>query len=147
MTNNTGDSYSSSVVVSGSVVHVVWNDNRDGNFEIYYKRNPTGNLVGINNNGTKIPSSYSLSQNYPNPFNPITKIKLEIPQDVKRKTSDVKLVVYDILGKEFAKLVNEQLQPGTYEVTFDGSTLYSGVYFYKIVADNFVETRKMILLK
>ncbi len=78
LTNNTAFSWYPSVAVSGSVVHVVWKDNRDGNWEIYYKRNPTGNPVGIQNISTEIPSTYSLSQNYPNPFNPTTNIKFSI---------------------------------------------------------------------
>jgi hypothetical protein len=150
LTNSTGDSYSSSVAVSGTVVHVVWNDNRDGNFEIYYKRNPTGNAVAINNISTEIPSSYSLSQNYPNPFNPTTNVQFSIPQPVilsAAKNLFVTLKIYDILGKEVATLVNEILQAGTYEVKFDGSTLNSGVYFYKLQTGDFVDVKKMILIK
>ncbi len=84
LTNNTAYSSYPSVAVSGSVVHVVWHDNRDGNWEIYYKRNPTGNTIGIKNISSEIPSSYSLEQNYPNPFNPITKIKFDITNDSRR---------------------------------------------------------------
>ncbi len=61
--------------------------------------------------------------------------------------SNVKLVIYDILGKEIQILVNEQLQPGTYEVTFDGSNLPSGIYFYKLTSGNFTATKKLVLLK
>ncbi|HEY5123287.1 MAG TPA: YCF48-related protein [Ignavibacteria bacterium] len=95
----------------------------------------------------KIIIEYSLSQNYPNPFNPVTRIKFQITSDVKRKTSDVKLIIYDILGKEIIVLVNEQLKPGIYESTFDGSNLPSGVYFYQLKTGNFLENKKMLLIK
>jgi len=98
--------------------------------------------VGINPISTEIPSSYSLSQNYPNPFNPTTKIKFDVA-----RLGDVKIVVYDVMGREVQSLVNESLKPGTYEASFDGSQLTSGVYFYKMVTEGFTETKRMILLK
>jgi len=98
--------------------------------------------VAINNVNGEIPSEFSLSQNYPNPFNPRTVISFQLPT-----VSDVMLKVYDATGKEIATLVNERLQPGTYETTFDGSGLNSGVYFYKLTTDGFSETKRMILLK
>jgi len=104
-------------------------------------------ITGIENIGSKLPSSYSLYQNYPNPFNPVTKIKFEISSEVKSQKSNVKLVIYDILGKETTTLVNEQLQPGIYEVTLDGSNLPSGIYFYQLRSGDFVNTKKLILLK
>jgi hypothetical protein len=88
-----------------------------------------------------------LYQNYPNPFNPSTKIKFNIASNVRSQTANVKLIIYDIIGREIKILVNEQLQPGTYEVTFDGSALPSGVYFYKLETGNYTETEKMLLLK
>jgi len=142
LTNNFATSLYPSVAVSGSVIHVVWQDYRDGNDEIYYKRNPTGNPIGIQNISTETPSKYSLSQNYPNPFNPTTNIKFSIIN-----SGDVKLVVYDIQGREVQTLVNERLNAGTYEVKFDGSMLTSGVYFYKMVSEGFTETKRMILIK
>ncbi|MCX6157241.1 MAG: YCF48-related protein [Ignavibacteriae bacterium] len=96
----------------------------------------------VNPISTETPSKYSLSQNYPNPFNPTTNIKFSIVN-----SGDVKLVVYDIQGREVQTLVNESLKPGTYEAAFDGSTLNSGVYFYKLVTGNFTETKKMLLIK
>lgn len=90
----------------------------------------------------QIPSRYELYQNYPNPFNPTTIIKFQIS-----KLSDTKIIVFDVLGKEVRTLVNERLQPGTYETTFDGSTLNSGVYFYIMTAGNFTETKRMVLIK
>ena len=89
-----------------------------------------------------IPSKYSLSQNYPNPFNPTTSIKFNLP-----KSSDVKLVVYDMLGREVRTLVNEFKQAGNHIVDFNASALSSGSYFYRITAGEFTDTKRMILLK
>lgn len=142
LTNSYGDSWKQSVSVSGSAVYVIWSDSRNGNYEIYFKRNPTGNITGIVNINSEIPSSYSLSQNYPNPFNNTSNFKFEISN-----LSDVKIIVYDIQGREVQTLVNERLQPGTYETTFDGTNLNSGVYFYKLTAGDFSETKRMVLIK
>jgi fibronectin-binding autotransporter adhesin len=89
-----------------------------------------------------IPTEFSLSQNYPNPFNPRTTIKYSIPQ-----TNFVSITVYNMLGKEVSKLVNEEKLSGSYEVQFDGSKLSSGVYFYSLHAGKFIETKKIMLLK
>lgn len=102
-----------------------------------------GNPIGIQPISNEIPKDFSLYQNYPNPFNPSSKIKFQIS-----KLSDTKLIVYDILGREAATLVNEQLQPGTYEAVFDGSNFASGVYFYTLETDGVsMETKKMVLIK
>lgn len=101
-----------------------------------------GGLIGISVVNSEMPVNYSLHQNYPNPFNPISKIKFEIP-----KLTDVKIIVYDLLGREVATLVNELLKPGTYEVNFDGSNFASGIYFYSLITDDFSETKKMVLMK
>jgi hypothetical protein len=93
------------------------------------------------------PTEYSLSQNYPNPFNPTTKIRYSIPRDVKGEKQEVKLVVYDILGKEVVTLVNEEQTAGNYEVEFNGKNLASGVYIYRIQASEYVNSKKIILLK
>ncbi len=143
LTNSSGVSSYPCPITSGPVVHVLWTDNRDGVLsEIYYKRDPTGNPIGIITISTEIPVSSSLSQNYPNPFNPNSKIKFQIA-----KLSSAKLVVFDALGREVQTLVNEQLKAGTYEVDFDGSKFASGVYYYKLVTNDFVETKKMVLMK
>lgn len=102
--------------------------------------------VGIIFNN-EIPKDFSLSQNYPNPFNPSTKIKFDIPSNVKSQTANVNLVLYDLLGRVVATLVNQSLQPGKYEVEFDGSNLSSGTYFYRIQAGTFTDIKKMILLR
>jgi hypothetical protein len=99
-------------------------------------------IIGIQNINTGIPSSYSLGQNYPNPFNPITNVKFSIV-----KSGDVRIVVYDLQGREVQTLVNERLNAGTYEVKFDGSMLTSGVYFYRLTTGGFSETKKMLLIK
>jgi hypothetical protein len=93
------------------------------------------------------PLEFSLEQNYPNPFNPTTKIKYTIPQDERRETKNVRLIVYDVLGNEVAILVNEEQQPGIYEVEFNGSNLSSGVYFYSLTAGSFKAAKKLILTK
>jgi hypothetical protein len=81
-----------------------------------------------------VPKYFSLSQNYPNPFNPTTKIKFDTPPQPSPKGREqwVRLLIYDILGREITTLVNQQLKPGTYEVEWDGSNFPSGVYFYKL---------------
>jgi len=89
-----------------------------------------------------LPNRYTLYQNYPNPFNPITEIGFHIAE-----AGHVTLNVYDILGREVATLVNERKAPGTYEAKFDGSHLASGVYFYRLSTNNFVQTRKLVLLR
>jgi hypothetical protein len=94
------------------------------------------------------PTEYKLEQNYPNPFNPSTVINYYIPSDVKRQTSDVKLIIYNTPGMEIATLVNEKQLTGSYSVTFDGSDLPSGMYFYKLfINGNSIETKRMVLLK
>ncbi len=105
------------------------------------KKNSTITSVQRNKK-SEIPSEYTLQQNYPNPFNPTTKIVYQLP-----KEGYVSLKVYNILGKEIASLVNEKKTTGTYQVIFDGSNLSSGIYFYRLQSENFVETRKLILLK
>ena len=94
------------------------------------------------NSITSEPGKFTLSQNYPNPFNPVTRLDYSIPVQ-----GFVSLKVYDALGKEVASLVNEKKNTGLYEVEFNGSGLSSGIYFYTLTADNFTETKRMILLK
>jgi len=110
-------------------------------------RRPLGELItGIQPVSNEIPNKYSLSQNYPNPFNPSTVIRFSVPND-KLTTNNVQLIVYDVMGREVQTLVNESLRQGTYETTFDGSKLTSGVYFYRLTAGEFTDTKKLILLK
>ena len=83
-----------------------------------------------------------MTQNYPNPFNPLTTILFSVPEAVKAS-----LVVYDILGREVDVLIDDVVQPGNYQVQFDGTRLSSGVYFYRLVAGRYVATYKMQLVK
>ena len=98
-------------------------------------------VVGINDEEIEL-IDFSLTQNYPNPFNPSTTIRYEIPEN-----QFVTLKVYDLLGKEVATLVNEEKQAGSYSVDFDASNLTTGMYIYKIQTGDFVDTKKMILIK
>jgi hypothetical protein len=100
------------------------------------------NLVGLHQTGTTIPKNFSLYQNYPNPFNPTTKIKFDLAQ-----STNVELVIYNSLG-EAVKTENFGIhQAGQYEFLFEAAGLSSGVYFYKLIASDFVSTKKMILVK
>ncbi len=98
--------------------------------------------LGISHNGTNVPTVYSLAQNYPNPFNPTTTISFGIP-----KAGQVKMVVYDVLGRVVTTLVNEHKDAGMYNVAFDASNYASGVYFYKLEAGDFTSIKKMVLVK
>ena len=99
-------------------------------------------LVGVNEGSIELPKEYSISQNYPNPFNPITKIKFALPQNAMTK-----IIIYDLLGREVQTLINNELRAGYHEINFDGGNFHSGVYFYRIQAGNFIQTKKMILMK
>lgn len=105
---------------------------------IKYSQQP----IGIRATSNIIPEEFYISQNYPNPFNPTTTIEFNIPQ-----SSKVKLIIYDIMGREIALLVNKQLNAGSYEVEWDAGNFSSGVYLFQIQAEQFAATRKMILLK
>ena len=98
--------------------------------------------VSVDDENPVQPTEFSLSQNYPNPFNPVTRIQYSV-----NSTQNVTLKVYDLLGREVATLVNEEKPAGNYEVEFDGSALTSGIYFYQVKAGNFIETKKMVLLR
>ncbi len=89
-----------------------------------------------------VPASFSLSQNYPNPFNPVTQISFSLPE-----RAEVRLAVYNIVGQKVAELVNEKLDAGSYQVSWDGRSFASGVYFYRMEAEDYRMTRKMVLLK
>ncbi|RPI17293.1 MAG: T9SS C-terminal target domain-containing protein [Ignavibacteriae bacterium] len=122
--------------------------------------NPTGNLlivpnfninsltfIQINTIGIKkieniVPNEYRLYQNYPNPFNPKTIINFQLPM-----SNDVKLIIYDALGREVTTLVNEPLKPGTYEVEWNAYEFPSGVYFYRLQTESFTDTKRMVLIK
>jgi hypothetical protein len=98
-------------------------------------------VTGVTTEKINVPASYTLSQNYPNPFNPVTIIKFELP-----KASQVSLCVFDILGRQVSVLMNEKKNAGVHAVKFDGSNHASGVYFYRLQAGTYVETKKLLLL-
>jgi hypothetical protein len=101
-----------------------------------------GSTIGISPISGSLPEKYSLSQNYPNPFNPVTNIKFTLPS-----AGMVKLSVFDLQGREVAVLADKNLAAGEYKADFDASGLSSGVYFYKLVTNEFTEVKKMMLIK
>jgi hypothetical protein len=127
-------------------------------FSIYFVSSSTGWIVGQygtilkttdggvtfvgEDNKSVMPEKYILSQNYPNPFNPATVINYSIPV-----TGNVKIDVFDLLGRKIKTIVNEEKSAGTYIVKFDASFLSSGVYFYRLQVGNFVSTKKMVIMK
>ena len=107
----------------------------------------TGGSTSVGEN--EKPVDFVLHQNYPNPFNPSTTIRFQIGEveGQKSEVSHVMLKVFDLLGGEVATLVNDEMQPGSYEKTFSGNGLASGVYLYQLSAGSFVQTRKLLLLR
>jgi hypothetical protein len=118
-----------------------------------YVYRTTFTTIGIEKLGTEIPVNYKLYQNYPNPFNPVTTIKFSLPNPSEGGAMKVRLIVYDVLGREVASLIpplrggQEGLQSGTYEVKWDAAGYPSGVYFYRLITGNYSATNKMILVK
>jgi len=103
---------------------------------------------GIQKIGTETPAGFELFQNYPNPFNPVTRVRFSVPLNKGGERGlYIRLLIFDLLGREIATLVNESLPPGTYEVSWDGTNYPSGVYLYRFSAENYVETKRMVLLK
>ena len=98
--------------------------------------------TAITNLSDIVPDKFNLSQNYPNPFNPVTKINFQIAS-----SGNVKLNVYDISGKSISDLVDQHMTPGSYSVTFDASSVPSGVYFYRLETDLYSEVKRMMLIK
>jgi hypothetical protein len=108
-----------------------------------FLRQPCSGTTDIEPPGTvDVPREFVLLQNYPNPFNPTTRIEWRMPE-----SRFVSLKVYDILGREVAILVNENLNPGNHERTFDGTGLASGVYFYRFIAGSFSASKKFMIVK
>ncbi|MBT8378419.1 MAG: T9SS type A sorting domain-containing protein [Ignavibacteria bacterium] len=99
-------------------------------------------ITGLNSELEQIPTVIALNQNYPNPFNPATIIKYSIPG-----RSFISLKIYDVLGNEISTIVNEEKPAGSYEIEFAATNLPSGVYFYQLKAGDFIETKKMVLMK
>lgn len=145
--NNMGDNLS--ITSANGNLYPVWMDNKVHPSGIFQILSATVNYttIGVKKISFEVPEKFQLKQNYPNPFNPVTKIKFDVPSIVKSQTSNVKMTVYDIIGREISILVNGDLKPGSYEVTFDGANLPSGAYYYRLKTDGYSETRKMVLLK
>ena len=101
----------------------------------------TFNCISVEN-AENIPLEFSLEQNYPNPFNPNTIISFSILE-----RANVNLKVYDILGNEIVTLINEETEAGSYNINFNANVLPTGVYFYQLVSNEYVETKKMLLIK
>ncbi|HMQ69495.1 MAG TPA: T9SS type A sorting domain-containing protein [Ignavibacteria bacterium] len=110
-----------------------------------------GGVTSLTLAETSLPENLYLGQNYPNPFNPATKIKFEIPDAINSgrdgSITNTRLTIYDISGKEIASLLNEQLQPGLYEVEWNAGNYPSGTYIYNLTSGAFSDTRKMFLIK
>ncbi len=127
----------------GNKIVPVWTDERAGGFDMEIYTAVIDITTGIQPVAGNVPAKYELMQNYPNPFNPSTNILFNLP-----KKSNVSLSIYDISGKEVATLLSGDYESGEHSVTWDGSAVASGVYFYKLIAsDGFTETKKMILVK
>jgi len=99
-------------------------------------------ISGVTGNTTTIPQEYQLYQNYPNPFNPVTNIKYDVP-----KSAMVKLRVFDITGKLVDVLINQEMEPGAYEINWNGANYASGVYFYKFESGDYTKVMRMVLIK
>ncbi|MCH8942325.1 MAG: T9SS type A sorting domain-containing protein [Bacteroidetes bacterium] len=125
-----------SLAISGNNIYAGTNGNG------VYKRQLSDIITDVEEIHNIIPDIFSLSQNYPNPFNPSTVISFQLSS-----VSKVSLKVYDLLGREVAVLVNEEKPAGIYKVNFNAGNLPSGVYFYKMKAGSFVQTKKLILMK
>ncbi len=122
---------------------VSWADVRDGSEDIYASRvNQNGTLTAVKDVGGEKPIGFVLEQNYPNPFNPATTIRFELP-----RSSHVCLRVFDPLGRKVATLLDSQINPGTHDVDWNASNISSGVYFYRLEAGEYTETRKLIILR
>lgn len=133
------------IVFKDNKVFNVWQDNHEHGvgYDIWANVYNFGYLVtGVNNKKINTPINFKLSQNYPNPFNPTTVISYQFPV-----AGYVSLKVYDILGREVATLVNQRQNPGQHQVTFNASNLASGTYFYRLRTGDFVQVKKMLLLK
>ncbi len=107
-----------------------------------WKRPLSQMVTSVNQAPTGLPEKFALYQNYPNPFNPTTEISYQLSA-----VSNVTLKIHDILGREVTALVNEKQEPGSYSMTFDGSRLASGLYFYRLVAGNYSATKRLVLMK
>jgi photosystem II stability/assembly factor-like uncharacterized protein len=112
------------------------------NSKIYRTNNAGDTFVSVETESDNSVNNFEISQNYPNPFNPATNIVFSIAE-----SSNIKIVVYNLIGEEIAVLLNEHKNSGQYEINFDGSGLSSGIYYYQLITPNYITTKKMILLR
>ena len=138
------DQFGNSVSISGdyAVVGVSSNDDNGNNSGLAYVYNGFTSPVGVEGERVGIPAEFSLSQNHPNPFNPVTTIEFSLPA-----MGYTLLTIYNLRGQEIAKLVSGEIQAGYHKVNWNASNFASGIYFYRLQAGDFVQTRKMVLLK
>jgi hypothetical protein len=152
-TTNQGVNWSTFITKTSSTIYDIdfVNSNTGyifGSYGIILKTTTGSEPIAVKQISVEMPKKFILEQNYPNPFNPSTKIKFSIPYSpFEGGKGDVKLVVFNILGQQIAALVNQQLSPGTYEVEWPASNFSSGIYFYKLTAGDYYETKKMVLMK
>jgi len=119
-----------------------WIGTGNGGLAVYREGGVIIIPVEVKEKSNEIPTKFALYQNYPNPFNPTTTIEFDIPE-----RTNVKLIIYDILGREVETLVNKELEPGKYKINFTATNLPSGVYFYTLRTPKFTKTNKMLLIK
>jgi len=134
---NTGmpaSGYDGSLLIISGIAGITIDELRVSNIQRTY--------TSVDNNKGALPTIFVLSQNYPNPFNPSTTINYSVP-----KLGLITINVYNVLGQELATLVNEEKPVGNYKVEFNANKLATGIYYYRIQAGSFVETKKMVLLK
>lgn len=147
-TTNGGESWFATYCINNSASYGIYFTNENTGYavslygQIIKTTTGGGVLISVEPQSYIVPRTYNLYQNYPNPFNPTTKIKFDIP-----KAMNASLKIFDILGREVSVIVNDFLIPGTYAFDFDGSNLSSGVYFYVLTGEGFVDSRKMVLIK
>jgi len=147
-TTNGGDNWFATYCINSDGSHGLYFLNENTGYGVNYSgqiiKTTTGGgvLISVEPQSYVVPHTYNLYQNYPNPFNPTTKIKFDIP-----KAMNTSLKIYDILGREVSVVVNDFLIPGTYAFDFSGSHLSSGVYFYVLSGEGFIESKKMLLVK
>jgi ligand-binding sensor domain-containing protein len=141
-TSNSGlpDNYVLAIAIDGQGNKWIGTDG--GGLAVYREGGVIIPPVEVKNESNEIPKKFSLYQNYPNPFNPTTTIEFDIPE-----RTNVKLTIYDILGREVETLIDKELEPGKYKINFNATNLPSGVYFYTLKTPKSIQTKKMLLIK
>ncbi|RPI12308.1 MAG: T9SS C-terminal target domain-containing protein [Ignavibacteriae bacterium] len=148
-TNNNNSTYG--IFLHNLRIYSAWPDIRNGNWDIYSNIrsfvNPDSILVSVSHKPIKV-KEYKLFTAYPNPFNPVTNIKFDLPEEVRSQKLDVRLVIYDVLGKEVAVLVHDKLSSGSYKVQWNAVNYSSGLYFIKLSTEiGYRAIQKIIYIK